>query len=634
MDSKKMCEFLINADKYFDGNKVDINKINKNKSIKTYCHNDDCKTKENGINALAAYIIMLFKGLIKKDEYNDYDEYLLMWLSDKLLKIRNESKEKKVKPPYMDTITLNQAYEKHLKDHKVKLRYWDLLDMIKGLKEANLRYMAEFYLLLNRICKTIAYYETKGAESKKLSKHSDNCLDQYRNLYINISECKSYLNLLNKLKGIYDDFRVSAIQENGSNNNLETDLKKLTKPNGEEMAVVRGFISYKITKKICNSLNKKTTTSNKADSPGLSHSSKEVPPLQPLNQLKDSHDKTSPEEPSAKLESPSPSLQDSYKSEKIYQSESNDSDIGLGNSKSETCSDVEKGKINGGGKEPETPSGEKCSQVSIGDGGNGGGENIDSDQSNTGGVQGDNGGSVSEQGGSDNAPVEEVTQSTLGDPFNTVPLLFSISSKGIDQLNNGLKFYKEKKEQLTNAKDTIKNLYNTSVSNVNNFFEKFSDFFNDIIDNISTDSNQVDSPAESGGGGDDPSQPQKDSEHTQKTPQNSPSSTEQNETDQSSEESSGNQDSDQNDQGSEKPVEVPVIIPTDPESGIKGNGTIGIGDIYIFKEFKKIGIPIIVIIISITLAIMYKFLVFERRKKLKRKKMKKSTNLFGVNKTT
>ncbi|KEG00226.1 hypothetical protein YYE_04915, partial [Plasmodium vinckei vinckei] len=365
MDSKKMCEFLINADKYFDGNKVDINKINKNKSIKTYCHNDDCKTKENGINALAAYIIMLFKGLIKKDEYNDYDEYLLMWLSDKLLKIRNESKEKKVKPPYMDTITLNQAYEKHLKDHKVKLRYWDLLDMIKGLKEANLRYMAEFYLLLNRICKTIAYYETKGAESKKLSKHSDNCLDQYRNLYINISECKSYLNLLNKLKGIYDDFRVSAIQENGSNNNLETDLKKLTKPNGEEMAVVRGFISYKITKKICNSLNKKTTTSNKADSPGLSHSSKEVPPLQPLNQLKDSHDKTSPEEPSAKLESPSPSLQDSYKSEKIYQSESNDSDIGLGNSKSETCSDVEKGKINGGGKEPETPSGEKCSQVSI-----------------------------------------------------------------------------------------------------------------------------------------------------------------------------------------------------------------------------------------------------------------------------
>ncbi|SCL87576.1 hypothetical protein PCHCB_000516300, partial [Plasmodium chabaudi chabaudi] len=47
MDSKKMCEFLIKADKYFNGNKVDIKEINKNKSIKSYCHNNDCKTKEN-----------------------------------------------------------------------------------------------------------------------------------------------------------------------------------------------------------------------------------------------------------------------------------------------------------------------------------------------------------------------------------------------------------------------------------------------------------------------------------------------------------------------------------------------------------------------------------------------------------
>ncbi|SCL87118.1 Plasmodium variant antigen protein Cir/Yir/Bir, putative, partial [Plasmodium chabaudi chabaudi] len=247
--------------------------INKNKSIKSYCHNNDCKTKENGINALIAYLFKEFKKSINNHDYNDYDEYLLMWVSDKLFKIRNESKEKKPKPPYMDTITLNNAYEKHLKDHKVKLDYWYLLGIIPGLKEANLRYMAEFYLLLNNICNTIVDYETNGAESKKLSKNSVKCLNQYQNLYINISECKSYLHLLNKLKGIYDDFRNSAINKNGSKNNLATNLKKLTKPNGEEMNAVKGFKSYNFSKKKCNSLDKKVASVQ------LQSSSKEESPL-------------------------------------------------------------------------------------------------------------------------------------------------------------------------------------------------------------------------------------------------------------------------------------------------------------------------------------------------------------------
>ncbi|SCL92110.1 Plasmodium variant antigen protein Cir/Yir/Bir, putative, partial [Plasmodium chabaudi chabaudi] len=70
MDSKKMCEFLIKADKYFNGNKVDIKEINKNKSIKSYCHNNDCKTKENGINALIAYLFKEFKKSINNHDYN------------------------------------------------------------------------------------------------------------------------------------------------------------------------------------------------------------------------------------------------------------------------------------------------------------------------------------------------------------------------------------------------------------------------------------------------------------------------------------------------------------------------------------------------------------------------------------
>ncbi|SCL89171.1 CIR protein, partial [Plasmodium chabaudi adami] len=261
-----MCEFLIEADSYFNGKDVDTQKINKHLTIKSYCSNGGCKTNEDHINALTTYIFKEFKNSIKKVEYNDYDECFLIWLSDKLFKMHLESKGIKDVISYIDGTTLNQAYEKHLKNHKVKLGYWDFFGHINGLKKANLKYMSEFYKLLNNICKTIKEYNDKGAESKKLSKYSKNCLNQYITLYLNISKCKSYLHLLNKLKGIYDDFRVYAIQENPSNNNLATNLKKLTTQDGVELNAARGFKPYHFSNKKCYPPKKKPTAT-KASKP-------------------------------------------------------------------------------------------------------------------------------------------------------------------------------------------------------------------------------------------------------------------------------------------------------------------------------------------------------------------------------
>ncbi|SCM00314.1 Plasmodium variant antigen protein Cir/Yir/Bir, putative, partial [Plasmodium chabaudi adami] len=159
MDNHEMlCGLLIEADGYFNGKDVNTNEINKDSTINGYCRNGGCKTNEAGINALAAYIFKLFKESIKPDEYNDYDECFLMWLSDKLFKIHSKSKEKNKK------ITLSQAYDMYLKKHKVILDYWDLFDNIKGLKNANLKYMSEFYKLLNKICITITDYNENGTE--------------------------------------------------------------------------------------------------------------------------------------------------------------------------------------------------------------------------------------------------------------------------------------------------------------------------------------------------------------------------------------------------------------------------------------------------------------------------------------
>ncbi|CAD2088782.1 PIR protein CIR protein [Plasmodium vinckei lentum] len=77
-----------------------------------------------------------------------------------------------------------------------------------------------------------------------------------------------------------------------------------------------------------------------------------------------------------------------------------------------------------------------------------------------------------------------------------------------------------------------------------------------------------------------------------------------------------------------------VVKQKDPGAEVKGNKTTGIGNIHILKEYKQIGISIIVILIPITLAIMYKYLSSGWRKEMKRKKnMKKVINSIGGKRT-
>ncbi|SCL83466.1 hypothetical protein PCHAJ_000494000, partial [Plasmodium chabaudi chabaudi] len=340
-----------------------------------------------------------------------------------------------------------------------------------------------------------------------------------------ITSDNTYLHLLNKLKGIYDDFRNSAIKEIDPKIKLETILQTLTTEDGKEMGAVRSFKAYDFSGSECKLPQKKNPKPKKTGSP----------PLQPT-----------------KLGSTSSSL-------------------------------------------PLTPSPEMQKQDSL---------------------------SPSQLPEQSKDQLSDQTDSDGGqDAINIVPAaaFLGMNLNAATYLVNATTSFETINTTITEVTDTIKNLYSTALTNLKTTYGTYSSFLKEMIDNISTDSKQVDpsggsddSKSESGGGGDDPSQPQNDSEQT----------------------SFGIQNSDESDQGGEKPVEDQVITSDNTGTETKGNGTIGIGDIFIFKEFKKIGIPIIVIIISITLVIMYKFLVFERRKKLKRKKMKKVPNLFGVNKTT
>ncbi|SCL84966.1 CIR protein, partial [Plasmodium chabaudi adami] len=281
---KRMCKLLLEGDSYFNDENVDTEKINKDITIKGYCRNGSCKTNEESISALTAYIFMEFKrSIVIKKKYNHYDECLLMWVSDKLYKMHLKSIGKKNVKDYIDGTTLNQAYEKYLEKHKGILDYWTLFNIIGDLKEANLKYMSEFYKLLNLICKLITGYYN-GSQTKQFYKYPADCSFQYKTLYLNISECKPYLNLLNKLKGIYDDFRNYTIKNNSANSKLATKLKKLTPKDKEEMDAVRGFKTYNFSGSQCKLPKKKKTNPKKPDKTSLQSS----------NQLKGGQQETPP----------------------------------------------------------------------------------------------------------------------------------------------------------------------------------------------------------------------------------------------------------------------------------------------------------------------------------------------------
>ncbi|CXJ30315.1 BIR protein [Plasmodium berghei] len=293
----------------------------------------------------------------------------------------------------------------------------------------------------------------------------------------------------------------------------------------------------------------------------------------------------------------------------------------------------------GGGQNEQNISGEPDG----GQGGRGGSE----------GSEDSGGGSNSEPGTIDNVSGEKETKSTPGTSFNIGLDIFRITLKGMDQLNNPFKFFRTYKDKIINISNEIHGIYNTTLNIIKNGFDKSINVFNEIIENISFDSKQVERPDDSGdkrhgsdGTGDksptsDDSPPhQGGSTQRNPTQENShqisltPSSNEQTRETKSSQDTPENKNYKSSREEPQKPVPAPVIKLKNSVTEVKENGTTGIY-VNILKKYKPIGILIIALLAPITLLIVYKYFSFGWRKELKRKQnMKKVIKLFGGNKTT
>ncbi|SCL91047.1 Plasmodium variant antigen protein Cir/Yir/Bir, putative [Plasmodium chabaudi adami] len=202
MNRQWMCEAFLVADKVINGEddaNITMEEISKKPEFYQYCPNRRCVTDIQRIGALSTHLFEKINAVYN----NEYGEYFLMWLSDKLFKMHKEGKKK----GQSNRITLDEAYKKYLENHMGNFRYWNVIGNIKGLKEANLKHMSEFYKLFNHICKTIVHYKLADNKNKNLIINSTNSFNQYMPLYHNVSKCNSYLHLLDDLKKMYDKFR-------------------------------------------------------------------------------------------------------------------------------------------------------------------------------------------------------------------------------------------------------------------------------------------------------------------------------------------------------------------------------------------------------------------------------------------
>ncbi|KEG00183.1 hypothetical protein YYE_04968 [Plasmodium vinckei vinckei] len=249
MGDQELCTLFLNADKIIndeiEGNLTMWNIIN-DPEFKTYCGSSKCRKKKEKIGGLSAYLFMKARVLAANvmETSDQYDEYFVMWLSDKLYNILKGK-------PKINVITLNEAYNKYLKKHIVESNHLDLLGKVKGLGEANLKHMKEFYKLLNEICKVIAYYNPKDKNTKKLINNSTNCSNQYKSLYKSVPKCYSYLHLLDNLKKTYYSFIDFVINKNDKKQKLARNLKTLTISKRKDDYFAKGFTTFDFNSSEC-----------------------------------------------------------------------------------------------------------------------------------------------------------------------------------------------------------------------------------------------------------------------------------------------------------------------------------------------------------------------------------------------
>ncbi|SCL89997.1 CIR protein [Plasmodium chabaudi chabaudi] len=211
MSYSQVCNLFNGLDELFIENPVDEDNFNAFSTLyNDYCPQDKngdkkCITDYDRISAVAGYLFMEFVGENNIDisSDNNYNiQYFIMWISSKLYEIATKNYE-----------SLNQPYENNLDKSIGNFDFLNNGDNTKELKDYDITIMNMFYLLFREICEAVWMDQGKTTKVYEHTKKITQCFIIYTELSKFVYPCSPYLELLDHLKQIYDDYRETAIKK-------------------------------------------------------------------------------------------------------------------------------------------------------------------------------------------------------------------------------------------------------------------------------------------------------------------------------------------------------------------------------------------------------------------------------------
>ncbi|CAD2095791.1 hypothetical protein YYG_05175 [Plasmodium vinckei petteri] len=475
------CDTFRDVDELFTNDEGNAKKFNNKDGLyNKYCPGKSgskrCDTDYEKLNAILgyAYTELIQNNNIDLDNKNDPSvDFLVMILSHRLYKLsKNHS------------LSIKDAFRKHLRSQG-GFNYASVLRNKKYFNDSNIGIINCFYLAFKQICETINTYDKSKVQQDEYIKVIAQCYIIYDRLYNFVNQCGPYLQLLDHLKTIYNEFIGAVIKLNDYDQTLRSKLKKLSSIDkttfGSEFNTIGCIKTHKKLEQNISRIKTKpqdeheekdefsTLTellgSDGDDAEGVDLGNKDIP-TNSLNQDQNGQHGTPTVSKPASERSPPTPPQASQQSGTSPQSETKDSDKGQGASKSEkkgsgtpkensdsegggsgSGTGSEKGGTKGGSGSP----GSGTPSIQNDQGGSSGGPDSQGDSSNQGGAVGGSNGSGDQAPSHSSGASNEDWLGNLGMNLNLTGYMPSISG-----------IYESSKNILTNTSNQITSAYNNA----------------------------------------------------------------------------------------------------------------------------------------------------------------------------
>ncbi|CAD2099364.1 PIR protein CIR protein [Plasmodium vinckei petteri] len=426
-----------------------------------------------------AYMELTGNGQIDLDSGNDLSvDFLVMGLCDRLYKLSKDP-----------NLSLKDSFGKYLGKSIGSFNHHSILYNKKYFSDSNIGIMNGFYFLFKQICETVNTYNESKVESHECVHSATQCYIMYDKLYNVVSRCGPYLRLLDHLKTIYNEFIDAVIKVNKNDKTLSSKLVKLP-------PIDKSKFGSEFNTKGCQKLHKKLAKTT----PNF---------IKLVNKISEDDEKRKNGEGSQSTEDKDDEDDDDLDlylddEEDGFELDEEEDDFELDKEENDKLQNSPQGtpqvlppgppqalKL----QEPAPPSqpiqSQSDSDPSTADSPPPPQNGSSSQTPQTGGSSSGNG----NPGGGSSDPAS----STPGGSFNLGSSLFKILLNGAEKLNKTSQFIQKNQQKVKEVTDKISGVYNDTVENLKDAYDKSSSYLSEFINNVTSQLNQVDSPSNSDG---------------------------------------------------------------------------------------------------------------------------------------